>query len=420
MDDHHHSYCGESGAYDSVLYLSREQRFEHILALGATGVGKSTFMRGLAEQDILRGDGMLYIDPHGRDADALIDRIPPERRNHVAYLDFSDLSHAIGLNVFEDTPADDRALAADALVSALRDIWASSWGARMETITRQAALALIEAPRTSFALLPRFLTDDEFRAAVLHHVRDPFVCDFFGRRFAAWRDAYRTEAIEPLLNKVDAFLSFPAIRNVLGQATSTLHLDHAMNEGRIVICNLAKGSLGDTGAQLAGALLIARIRTAAMARARLAPEAMRDFHLYVDEAQNFATDSLPKIAAETRKYRVSLTLATQFLGGLTEITQEALLGTVGTFVSFRVGPNDADIAARRFQPLHGEFNAAALQQIGRGEAYMRVADGDARLVTTPAPSPPLHSAASVLRQSQRHYEVARKKIESDLFKVLGV
>ncbi len=417
--DTSHTYIGTTGAYQRNLYLSRLQRFEHVAVLGATGVGKSTFLRQIAEQDIARGDGVLYIDPHGEDAEALIDRIPSWRHNHVAYLNLGDLDHAIGLNVLEDVHPDDRARAADALVAGLRDIWASSWGARMETIFRHTALALIEAPRTSLVLLPRFLTDDEFRASILHHVRDPLTRSFFGQRFEAWRDAYRTEAIEPLLNKVDAFLSFGAVRNVLGQATSTLHFEHAMREGRIVICNLAKGIVGDTGAHLIGALLIARARTAAMARARQHPEDRRDFHILVDEAQNFATESIPSVLAETRKYRVSFTLATQFLAALPETARAALLGTVGTLAAFRVGPDDGRVLAPRFDRLHQEFNEAVFQELDRGEAFIRVAGDDLNRLCVPAPSRGLGSASSVRGQSRRHYGCARSVIEKNINRVLG-
>ena len=414
----HQTFIGS--ANDRALHLSRAQRFEHMAVIGATGVGKSTLLRHIAEQDIARGDGLLYIDPHGEDAEALLDRIPPWRHNHVAYLDLGTLDHAIGLNVVETTHPDDRARAADALVAALRDIWSSSWGPRLETIFRHAALALIEAPRTSLVLLPRFLTDDAFRAAILHQVRDPMTRQFFGQRFEAWRDAYRSEAIEPLLNKVDAFLSFGAIRNVLGQATSSLHLEHAMEHGRIVICNLAKGTVGDTGAHLMGALLIARARTAAMARIRQRPEERRPFHIIADELQNLVSDSAPSVLAEVRKFSVSFTGATQFLAALPETTRAALLGTVGTLAVFRCGPDDGDVLAARFDRLHQRFNAAALQDLDRGEAIVRVGGGDPCRLRVPFPSDPLGSGPIVRRQSQRHYGRPRAAVEAKISRALGL
>jgi hypothetical protein len=240
MEPHTHIGTTTSG---TELFLSGDERREMMGILGATGVGKSHLLEHLATQDMARGDGLLLLDPHGPLAEAVIRRVPSSRHNHVCYLDVSDLSHPVGMNVIEDVHPDARAVVVDSAVSATRSIWAASWGARMEQILRHATRALIEVPNASLVLLPRLLTDDAYRATITPRISDPITRNFFETRFESWRDAYREEAIDPVLNKVEAFLSFPAVRNILGQGRSTLHLDQAMARGRIVIVNLAKSKM---------------------------------------------------------------------------------------------------------------------------------------------------------------------------------
>ena len=213
-------------------------------------------------QDIARGDGVLLLDPHGDLAERALTLVPRERSNEVCYFNFADRTHAVGFNVLEDVDPDARSLVVDGVVSAWRAIWPDMWGPRLEQILRHSAAALLEMPNASLVLMPRLLTDDDFRARVVARVSNPLTRSFFDRRFDAWRDTFRDEAIDPVLNKVDAFLFSDAIRNSIGQARSTLHLEHAMDRGRIVICNLAKGVIGETPAYLMGALILARVQAA--------------------------------------------------------------------------------------------------------------------------------------------------------------
>ena len=412
-----HTYLGEfhDGRLPVPLYLERERRMEHLAVIGGSGVGKSTLLRAIAAADMARGDGLLYIDPHGDDAEALLDCVPAWRHNHVCYLTLSDLGHPIAINVLQDTHPDDRARVADALVSALRDIWfESGWGPRMENVLRHSALALLEVPKASIALIPRLLTDDTFRLAVVPRLTNSRTRSFFADRFEEWRDAYRAEVIEPVLNKLDSVLSFPAIFNSLAQARSTLHLEQTMSRGRIVICNLARGSTGETGSSLMGAILLARARTAAMARAADKPDERRDFHIIIDEAQTIATNSLPAALAELRKFAVSVTFATQILSGLSDRTRAALLGTVATTVAFRLGPDDAETLGPKFNSLHRTFNINALTELGRGEAFVKIAGDDVQRVFSPAPPVGLGSAAIVRQQSMRHYGRPRAEVEEHI------
>ena len=406
------------GSGDCNLALTADERRRHIAIFGATGVGKSTLLRQIAAADIARGDGLLLIDPHGALAEEVLRHIPAWRHNHVAYFHPADLEYPIALNVLEDVHPDERAAAVDAVVTAMRSIWRESWGARLEIILRHAATALIETPNASLAMLPRLLTDDEYRKRVVARLESPLTRAFFDQRFDAWRETYRNEAIDPVLNKIEAFLSFPAIRNIIGQARSTLHFVHAMDRGRIVIANLSKGVLGESAAHLIGSLLIARVQTAGMARSWTA--GARDFHVMIDEAQNFGTDTIATLLSESRKFGISLTLATQYLAGLSDTTRAALLGNVGTLVIYRVGSEDAEALAPEFHRLHPPFNAQALRELSRGEVIVRSPSHDTiRLMVEPLPLPE-GSVERIKRQSRRHYGVPRAQVEERITRALGL
>jgi len=400
------------------LSLSLEERLRHIAVIGATGSGKSTLLRHVAAQDIARGDGVLLLDPHGDLAEAALSDVPPSRYNHVCYLNCADLQYPVGLNVLEDTTPDDRARAVDGLVSAMRSIWYESWGARMEIILRHASTALIETPNASLVLLPRLLTDDTFRARMVARVSNHETRTFFGARFEKWRDTFRDEAIDPVLNKVEAFIAFPSIKNILGQARSSLELSYAMQHGRIVIANLATGSVGETAARLFGALLLAHLRAAAMARASILPGERRPFHLIADEAHSFGPASIARLLSETRKFSLSIILVTQFLDALTDSTRAALLGNAATLAVFRSNPSDAAILARSFDRPHQSFNPYALQVLEDGHAMVSAPGGEPALVSIPPPQE-IGSTEAVKRQSRRHYGRARADVERKIARALG-
>ena len=236
-------------------------------------------------------------------------------------------------------------------------------------------------PNASLALLPRLLTDADFRARVVSRVTNPLTRAFFEQRFNTWRDDYREQAIDPVLNKIDAFLFSPAIFNVIGQAKSTLHFEHAMAKQRVVIANLARGIIGETPSNLMGALLLARVQAAGMARAALPLDARPPFHIVIDEVQLFGTEVIKQILSEARKYHLSLTMATQFMAGLSETTRAAVMGNVAALVVFRVGHEDAIVLAPEFDRPHQAFNPYALRQLPRGEAMVRVSSNEGELVS---------------------------------------
>ena len=338
------------GAHEHTIALTRDQRLRHMAIFGSTGVGKTTFLLNIVEQDIARGDGLLVIDPHGDFAERALTLVPPTRNNQVCYFNLTDDEFPVGFNVLEDPGVEDRAVLVDGIVSGMRAIWSDMWGPRMEEILRHSLMALIERSNASLALLPRILTDANFRAHTIAHVSNPLTRAFFVTRFNTWDDDYREQAIDPVLNKVDAFLFSPAILNRVGQAKSTLHFDLAMKNRRVVIANLARGIIGETPSNLMGALLLARVQAAGMARARLPMEERTPFHIIIDEVQLFGTEVIAQILSEARKYGLSLTMATQYMAGLSDETRAAVLGNVAALVVFCVGHEDFDCAGAAIRP----------------------------------------------------------------------
>ena len=416
-----HTYLGnvETGYGPEAVWLTQDERFTHAALLGASGSGKSHLLRQMAAADIARGDGLLYFDPHNDDIAFLLDRIPPSRLNHVVLIDLASLDFSVPFNVLECRHPDDRARIADTLVSGLRDIWEAAWGPRLELLLRHSALALLEMPGSTIVHIAPLLTDDTFRERVVARLSNPITRHFFSHRFDEWRSAFRSEAIEPLLTRLDSVLSFPAILHSLAQHRRTLSLEDAMQGRRIVLVRLARGVVGDTGASFFGAILFARARTAAMTRAQLAPEDRVPFHIYVDEMQSVSTASIPAAMAELRKYNVSVTVATQVLATLPEKTRSAILGTIGTICAFRIGPEDAELIAARFGDLHRGFNPNLFNELATGEMVAKIAGRDARRVRTPLSSPAFGTAEIATRQAQRHFARPRAEVEPWVMKTLG-
>jgi len=408
-----HSYIGSS-EMQRELWLSAQERRQHLAIFGSSGSGKSVLLEQLAAQDIARGDGLLLLDVAGNLAEAVLRHVPRWRHNQVCVLRVGD-EFPVGLNLLEDTHPDARAVVADGVVAAMRSIWRDSWGPRLETILLHSVRALIELPQASLVLLPRLLTDEAFRASVVPRISDPFTRNFFDRQFDAWRDGFRDEAIVSVLNKVEAFLAFPHVRNILGQGRSTLHLDQAMARGRVVVVSLVKSEIGESAAALMGALLLANI----VSKLSLAQD--RDFHLLIDEAHSFGdTQALAVLLQEARKYQVTVAVATQHLAAVDEKTRAALLGNAHTIACFRLGSEDAAVLAPTFNRLHQEFNPNTLQQLERGEAVVRVGGGDATMVQIPAPVRGTGNLDAIKQQSRLHYGVPRKLVERNIAKAIGL
>jgi energy-coupling factor transporter ATP-binding protein EcfA2 len=349
--------------------LSAVDARQHLYVVGKTGSGKTTLLRNLIVQHIEAGHGVGLIDPHGDLAEALLDLIPPHRADHLLYFNPGDLEYPIGLNLLANVPKDERHLVASGIVSAFKGLWRDSWGPRLEYILYNAVAALLECQNTTLLGVNRMLTDERYRAWVLRQVEDPFIREFWEKEYAGYDPRFQREAIAPIQNKLGQFLQSPVIRNILGQVRSKVSIPFTMDDSRIFIANLSKGRLGHDKANLLGSLLTTQFQLAAMARVNQPEEERRDFHLFIDEFQNFSTDAFASILAEARKYRLCLTLSHQYIDQLSLPVRQAIFGNVGTLVAFRVGNSDAEILGGEFGK---EFVPQQLVDLDRFELVVKL------------------------------------------------
>lgn len=346
-----------------------DDRRRHVYVLGKTGVGKSTFLENMIAQDIAAGRGVGLVDPHGDTAERLLNSIPPHRINDVIYFDPSDVNYPIGFNVLESVDPTYKFLVASGLVSSLKKIWADSWGPRLEYILRNTILALLDYPSTTMLGIMRMLSDKDYRKKVINTISDPVIKAFWVNEFSNYNERFRSEAISPIQNKVGQFLSSAIIRNIVAQPKSTIDMKDIMDNGKILLINVSKGKIGEDNSSLLGAMLITKIQLAAMDRAKVPEEQRRDFYLYVDEFQNFATESFATILSEARKYRLNLTIAHQYITQMEEVVRDAVFGNVGTMAVFRVGAFDAEYLEKEFMP---HFTQTDLVNLPKYQAYIKL------------------------------------------------
>ena len=349
--------------------IYEDDRRRHIYIIGKTGVGKSTLLENLVAQDIVTGKGVCLIDPHGDAVENLLDAVPPSRINDVVYFDPSDVDYPVAFNVLEAFDPQYKYLIASGLVSSLKKIWADSWGPRLEYILRNTILALLDYPSSTILGILRMLADKNYRKKVVERIQDPVVKAFWTNEFAQYNERFRSEAISPIQNKVGQLLSSAIIRNIMAQSKSTIDMKDIMDNGKILLINVSKGKVGEDNSALLGAMLINRIQLAAMDRASMPEEERRDFYLYVDEFQNFATESFADILSEARKYRLNLTVAHQYIAQMEEPVRDAVFGNVGTTVSFRVGAADAEYLEKEFAPV---FYQTDLVNLDKYQAYIKL------------------------------------------------
>lgn len=363
---------------DRWISLSQTDRRRHMYVIGQTGSGKSTLLNNCILQDILAGRGFAFIDPHGDSAELIIDSIPKSRVRDVVYLNPSDIDFPLGFNPLRGVPIDLQATATANLIAAFRSIWRDFWGPRMEHILSNTIAALMAYPDNlgiSLLAIPKMLTDDRFRRRVLRHVTDPVVLSFWKEEFERYNPRHRAEIISPILNKMGAFSRSPVMRNILGQGRSTFDLSYIMDNHKILVVNLSKGVLGEDMTNLLGSLLVCAIQQEAMKRASVPENERVDFHLYIDEFQNFTTDAFDSIVSEARKYRLSLIIAHQYLDQLSDKVRRAILGNVGNLVLFTLGGADAETLAIETKP----FISQVLREQARGDMLVRyIRDGISR------------------------------------------
>ena len=344
---------------NTIFGLRRADRGRHVYILGQTGTGKSGALELLTISDIYYDQGFAVIDPHGDYAQHVLSFIPERRVNDVVYFNPADTAHPIGFNPLEITDKTLKGHISSELVGVLKRLFADSWGPRLEYILRYTLLALLDYPNATMLDITRMLTEKKFRQSVITYIDDPVVKYFWTNEFTSWNDKFANEAVAPVLNKVGAFTANPMIRNIIGQPKSTFNIRQIMDEGKILIVNLSRGLMGEDNAGILGALMVTKIQLAAMGRADMHEDKRRPFYLYVDEFQNFATESFATILSEARKYALNLTIANQYISQMEQPVRDAVFGNVGTMVSFRVSPDDAPFLTKYFEP---QFEATDLIQ----------------------------------------------------------
>jgi CxxC-x17-CxxC domain-containing protein len=404
--------------------IKKSDRRRHIYVIGKTGTGKTTLLENMAIQDIRTGRGVGIVDPHGEFAEKMIDFVPSHRINDVIYFNPADLDFPIAFNVMEKVDIEHRHLVASGLVGVFKKIWAESWGPRLEYVLRNAVLALLEYPGSTLLGIMRLLVDKEYRQKVVDKVKDPVVKSFWVDEFSKYRGNFEVEAISPIQNKVGQFLTNPLIRNIVGQTKSTIDMREIMDQGKILIMNLSKGLIGEDASNLLGAMMITKLQLAAMSRVGIPEEERKDFYLYVDEFQNFATESFANILSEARKYRLNLILAHQYIAQVPEVVRDAVFGNVGTTVSFRVGAADAEFLEKEFTP---EFSVDDLVNLGFAQIYLKLMiDGFACRPFSAVTLPPVlkdekSSREKIIRVSRERYGgLPRQEVEEKIARWSGV
>lgn len=398
--------------------IKPDDRRRHFYLLGKTGVGKSTVFKNMFIADILRGDGACFVDPHGEAVEELLDFIPPERIDDVVYFDPTDVENPVGFNMLELEDKSQRDLIADGVVEVFKKQFGHSWGPRLQYILTNTVSTLLEAQNTTLLAVLRMLTDNNYRKFILKQVDDPILLKFWEDEFAQMSSNRRlvTEAVAPIQNKVGRFISSAVIRNIVGQVKSTINLREIMDEGKILLVNLAQGKLGEETASLLGGMIITRLQSTAMERTDQTFDERRDFYLYVDEFQNFATVSFAKILSEARKYKLNLTMTNQYIDQLPLEVRQAIFGNVGTLGSFVVSQSDASILENEFAP---DITADDLVSLDAHAMYIKLCiDGMTSIPFSAKSLPPRYIPYGlkdrVIEASREKYSMDREVIEDKI------
>lgn len=402
--------------------IKADDRRRHIYIIGKTGMGKTELLKNMAVQDIKKGYGLGFIDPHGEASEELIKFIPEERIKDVVYFNPSDIDRPIAFNIMEDVDPDYRHLIAGGMMGVFKKIWPDVWSSRMEYILNNAVLALLEVKGSTLLGINRLLADAEWRTEIIEKVKDPVVKAFWTKEFSRYSQRYETEATAAIQNKIGQFISSPLIRNIIGQEKSTIDIRKIMDERKILIVNLSKGRIGEDSSRLLGALLVTKLQLAAMSRVDIPEQERNDFVLYIDEFQNFSTDSFASILSEARKYRLSLILAHQYIGQMEEKVRDAVFGNVGTMITFRVGAEDGEFLEREFSP---EFYSTDLVNLSKQNIYVKLMiDGLTSRPFSAETLPPVVSEKSyeeeIIKLSREKYGKDRKEIEKKISIYTGV
>lgn len=403
--------------------MLRTDRSRHMYIIGQTGAGKSGTLELLALSDIYHGHGYAIIDPHGDFAINNMRFIPGSRLDDVVYFNPADTAYPLGFNPLEVTDPNMKTNISSEVIGVLKRMFGESWGPRLEYILRYTILALLDRPDPTMLDITRMLTNKKFRKETLTYCTDTVVLQFWNVEFASWNDKFQAEAIAPVLNKVGAFTANPVIRNIIGQPKSTFNIREIMDEGKILVVNLSKGLIGEDNAAILGSFMVTKIQLAAMSRQNITRiEDRRPFYLYVDEFQNFATDSFATILSEARKYGLNLTVANQYISQMSDTVRDAVFGNVGTMLSFRISADDAPNLAKQFEP---NFEALDLLQMhNRNFVINMVINGEKSPAfsarTLNLPEPQLDNTGRIIENTRRRYSRNREDIEAEIHDLINI
>jgi hypothetical protein len=401
--------------------IKLNDRKRHVYIIGKSGTGKSTLLENMIIDDMFEGRGVIVIDPHGELADKCVESVPEHRIKDVVLVDPADRDFPVAFNPLESVGDDFKPTVASGFVGIFKKIFGNSWGPRLEYILRNTVLALLDTENATMLGIPRMLTESAFRQQVIEQIKDAVIKDFWVYEFSGWSDQQRNEAIAPILNKVGQFLSTTTIRNIVGQPKSTIDIRHVMDNKKILIVNLSKGKIGEDNMALLGSMIVTKVQLAAMSRADVAADQRPDSFLYVDEFQNFATESFATILSEARKYNLGLTIAHQYIAQMTEEVKDAVIGNVGTIITFRVGAPDAAVVEKELAPIF-EANDIVNLQIAR--VYIKLLiDGIAAPAFSAQTLPPrqmdFNHRKEVVEWSRSQFAQTRGAVEEIIDDVAG-
>jgi energy-coupling factor transporter ATP-binding protein EcfA2 len=422
MNEERITYFAETDARNRRVKfgIKAKDRTKHVYVIGKTGMGKSTLLENMAVQDIKNGEGMAFIDPHGKTADLLLEYIPAERVKDVIYFAPFDTDHPISFNVLESVDPDKRHIVVSGLMSTFKKIWKDAWSARMEYILTNTLLALLEYPDATLLGVNRMLSDKKFRDKVVACVTDPAVRSFWVEEFANYTERMAAEAVPAIQNKIGQFTANALIRNMIGQPKSSFSFRDAMDQRKILIINLSKGRIGETNTNLLGGMIITKIYLAALSRADIPDRVLKgmpNFYLFVDEFQSFANESFADILSEARKYKLNLTIAHQYIEQMEEEVRAAVFGNVGTMIVFRVGAYDAEVLEKEFAP---QFTAEDIVNLGFAQIYLKLMiDGISSApfsATTlpPIAQPAVSSMSEAIEMSRKQFALNRTDVEKGI------
>jgi len=424
MDENKVTYFAQTDSRNKKVPfgVKSKDRTRHIYVIGKTGMGKSTLLENMAVQDIQGGEGICFVDPHGKTAELLLEYVPEHRMKDVLYFAPFDLEYPISFNVLEKVDPDKRHLVVAGLMSTFKKIWEDAWSARMEYILSNTLLALLEFPEATLLGVNRMLADKEYRKKVVDNVTDPSVKSFWVDEFAKYTERFAAEATPAIQNKIGQFTSNALIRNMIGQPESSFDFRKLMDEKKIIVVNLSKGRIGESNANLLGGMLITKIYLSAMSRADVPDRTLKtlpNFYLFVDEFQSFANESFADILSEARKYKLNLTIAHQYIEQMEEEVRAAVFGNVGTMIVFRVGSYDAEVLEKEFAP---QFTAEDIVNLGFAQVYLKLMiDGISSPPFSATTLPPIKEPAvsfkdRVVEMSRRQFARPRAEVEANIQK----